>query len=579
MRFNCHTHIFPLKTVFTLKTLQIFLNRIGRDEWPPFVIEVIDELARQAIAGVPLDEDDIVRAFAAKLGDSKKFASFLKGIDGKIPGDVQLLIDGDPALVGTNALRDRLRRLGDLITENKDAENKTLNDLLATLVIALKPSVAAVADKLMELSGPDTTVVALMMDITSGGSADEELFQQQIEDTAAAALAYPGRLLPFVAVHEQRESHFERMQYALTERGFAGIKLYPSLGTNVGSDAMARVFDYCAEHDVPILLHCSAGGFYATKAQVKLCDPARWNKILEQRPQLRVCFGHFGGDENLVGRKIPADSWTQTILELMASYPGVYADIAFHDRPMAGGAAQENYFAQLESLLSAGSTAAGRILFGSDFFLVRQRVREDNLWDYFKTNFSAAAFEQITVTNPSAFLGLPKADGSGTRPNIARHLQWLAAHRADVRGAPSEWAQAGITNLLGAGVAFNPGGLGPRWTLNNTAHHYTWYYLKERQLYPTEAALPFPAAGAVRVRQLQYWNKEHEAPEIFATKCAAVARGLHQYLAKFGAYEESVDAISAVRVLEKLFADGERQLFQLGAAADELFRFEKEIHA
>lgn len=579
MRFNCHTHIFNLRSVFTSKTLQIFLNRIGREEWPPFVMESVDYLAQQAIQGVPLDEDDIVRAFAAKLGDSKKFASYLRGLDGKIPGDVQLLIDGDPTVVGTNALRDRLRRLGDLITENKDAENKTLNDLLATLIIALKPSITAVADKLMELSGPDTTVVALMMDITEGGDADEELFKKQIEDTATAALSYPGRLLPFVAVQQPRTSHFELMEYALTQRGFAGVKLYPSLGTNVGSDEMARVFDYCEANDVPILQHCNAGGFYASKAQIKLCDPARWEKILEQRPGLRVCFGHFGGDENLILKKIPADSWTQTILDLMAAYEGVYADISFHDQPMAGGAAQENYFAHLEELLATGSSAAGRILFGSDFFLVRQRVREDNLWDYFQTNFSAAAFEQITVTNPVAFLGLPKADGTGTRPNIARHLQWLAAHRTEISGAPSQWAQNGIRSLIPGDITFNPQALGPRWTLNNTAHHYTWFYLKEKQMYPTEAALSFSDAGLVRVRQLQYWNKEHEAPEIFVAKCAAVARGLHQYLAKFARYEEGVDPASAIETFEKLFSDGELQLHQIGAAADELFRFEKEIIA
>jgi predicted TIM-barrel fold metal-dependent hydrolase len=405
------------------------------------------------------------------------------------------------------------------------------------------------------------------------------LFKKQIEDTATAALSYPGRLLPFVAVNQQRTSHFELMDHALTQRGFAGVKLYPSLGTNASSAEMARVFDYCAENDVPILMHCNGGGFYATKPQIKLCDPARWEKILEKHPALRVCFAHFGGDENLIHKKIPADSWTQTILDLMATYEGVYADIAFHDQPMAGGAAQENYFAHMEKLLAADSKAAGRILFGSDFFLVRQRVREDNLWDYFQTNFSAAAFEQISVTNPAAYLGLPKVDGTGTRANIRRHLQWLASHRTEIRGAPSAWAQAGIRAVVAGEVAFNVRALGPLWSQNNTAHHYAWYYLKEKQMYPAEALLAFADAGTVRVRQLQYWNKEHEAPEIFTAKCAAVARGLHQYLAKFATYEDRVDAAAAIETFEKLFSDGEQQVYQIGAVADELFRFEKEINA
>jgi hypothetical protein len=40
-----------------------------------------------------------------------------------------------------------------------------------------------------------------------------------------------------------------------------------------------------------------------------------------------------------------------------------------------------------------------------------------------------------------------------------------------------------------------------------------------------------------------------------------------------------VDAAAAIETFEKLFSDGEQQVYQLGAVADELFRFEKEINA
>jgi predicted TIM-barrel fold metal-dependent hydrolase len=576
MRFNCHTHIFNLKSVFTTKTLQIFLNRIGRENWPPFVIEVVDHLAKQAIKGVPLDEDEIIRAFAEKLGDSKKFKSFLSGLTTKIPGDVQLLVEGDPALVGTNALRDRLRRLGDLITTNNDAENKTLSDLIATLIIAFKPSIATVADKLMELSGPDTTVVALTLDITTGGGADEALFKRQIEDTANAALGYPGRILPFVSVNEQRDSHFAHMDFALTQRGFVGVKLYPSLGTDVRSDKMARVFDYCAGNDIPIVLHCNNGGFYASRAEIELSNPAHWKRVLEARPNLRVCFGHFGGDENLIVKKIPSGSWTDTILKLMADYDHVYADIAYHERPMAGGTAQSNYFGHLANLLASGEKTAGRILFGSDFFLVRQRVREDNLWEYFQNNFSAAHFKRITETNPAEFLGLPDADGAGARLNIIRHLRWLADHRSEVNRTPADWAVNAIRASIDGAVKFSIQALGPLWTTNNTAHYYTWFYLQQKQMYPTEAALKFEDAGTVTARQLQYWNKEHEAPEIFSAKVAGVARGLHNYLRKYATYEEGVDQESAIEAFESSFKDGERQAYQIAGVASDLFRFPNE---
>ena len=46
--------------------------------------------------------------------------------------------------------------------------------------------------------------------------------------------------------------------------------------------------------------------------KIKFCDPARWAKILEKHPGLRICFGHFGGDEQPVREFIRSRAMAET---------------------------------------------------------------------------------------------------------------------------------------------------------------------------------------------------------------------------------------------------------------------------
>ena len=580
MRFNCHTHVFTFKSVFTVQTVQTLILRLSRERWPDFVVEAVSNLLLRALEGGPLDEPEISRSLVHSFAASDKFAAYLKALNTRIPADVQIVVTGNIEGLAADALTDVLRRIGDLIDDNRDAENQTLSDLVGFLTVALKPTIIQVADKLFELSGPDTAVVALMMDITAGGTADEERFLHQIEDTSAAALAYPGRLLPFVAVNSLRDSHFARMEFALAQKGFVGVKLYPSLGCDMKSPAMENVFAYCSANDVPLLMHCNRGGFFFRPADIAFCDPADWKEIFLRHPALRVCFGHFGGDENLVLPAIPADSWTATIIALMKLHPGVYADIAYHTAAMAGGDAERNYFAQLTALLADPATR-DRLLFGSDFFLVRQRLREDNLWRYFETHFTAGQLQLLTERNPAAFLGLPSADGTGARPNIQRHLRWLADHRTDVQRIPAEWALAGIAATIDPALKFNPSALGPAWSVNTPAHVATWQYFRAAQMYPSQQQTPFNAAGLLRLRDFMYWNKEHESAEIFANKCRLVSMGLDDALSAAPGvrYEDGATSNSARAVLRGALGAGDTTLSSFAAIVDRLYRFPTETVA
>jgi len=578
MRINCHAHVFNFKSVFTEHTIQILLNRLTREKWPDFILDAIAKALKKLVKGSYLDEEALLRELVKQISVSKRFASYVKGLNRAIPGDVSVVLHGDIDGLAVGALRELLRKVGDLIDDNKDAENKTLSDLIAFLAIGFQPTIDAVAHKLMELSGDDTAVVALMMDITTGGKADEKLFLKQLEDTSLAALAYPGRLLPFVAVNSLRISHFERMEWALTQKGFVGVKLYPSLGYKVDDAPMRKVYAYCEANEVPLLMHCNKGGFWLSEGTRDNSDPALWSDILRDYPRLKICFGHFGGDENLVRADIPATSWTGTILALMERYPGVYADIAYHDLPMQGGDKESNYFRHLGRLLRS-STFQDRILFGSDYFLIRQRLREDNHWRYFEAKFNAIDFRRLAETNPRTFLGLPETNNGSSAKNISRYVDFLVTKRDEVGAMPPPWVERLVRAKYVDTVRFRPNPWGVRWTINNDAHYYVWQFFRT-MMKQEHVNYSFNQAGGLLVRQLPGWPSEQVPAEIRAGRLREHAAAVHEFMTNprgpDAQPEPDVTRKQAERRFFELFANGDTKLAEFGQPVDNFYHFKKE---
>ena len=142
--------------------------------------------------------------------------------------------------------------------------------------------------------------------------------------------------------------------------------------------------------------------------------------------RLKICFGHFGGEDewekymesdrylsengftNPVGKGInfiptalencwKYNSWFSIIYSLMLQYPNVYADISYilHD---------ERIFPLLKSLLKKDSRISNRILYGSDFYVVRSQKSDKQMWADTAGRLTESELEQITRTNPREFL-------------------------------------------------------------------------------------------------------------------------------------------------------------------------------
>ena len=576
MRINAHSHIFNLQSVFTMETLDILLRRVTEFEVPDVLKKKLEEVLEKAIrqAGDYTETELLLDKFVkeAALGDKIKELADSENIKLEIVGDEYLEKAGAHLL--SHLLGNLQDRLDPAVRDAK--KQRTLMDLLGFLIIGLKPSIAAVTAHLMGQLHENDAVVALMMDITRGGENDRELFERQISQTSDQVLRYPGRILPFIAVNPLRTGYLSIMEQALTSRGFVGVKLYPSLGYDVNSDKMDPVYAYCHQRGIPLLMHCTQAGFYADKDFIMNSEPKRWIPILEKYHGLKICFGHFGSDNYLDDPQIPPESWTGQILELMRipENTGVYADISYHTDPMQGGAGEENYFTNLTRLLQ-DPIIGDRILFGTDFWLVRMAVREKNYWQYFEKKFTdATLFEKITRNNPMKFLGISDISGQ-CGENINNYTRFIAGNGEYLNPLSAARWIVDEVNAAGHQVNWSMAAPGSKWSPNNEAHARVFRYLMANQMYPDDVQkLKFPDCAYFPVTSLQYWNKEFESASIFLRKCEAVAKGMDRYFIKNKAeYEPGTSRNQAIKALIGALADEGTVFSGLGDLSDKLYEF------
>lgn len=129
--------------------------------------------------------------------------------------------------------------------------------------------------------------------------AEYDFHETQIPRASELVASANGRLLGFVAFDPRRGDVGVDRCIAALDQGNIGIKVYPPLGYKpdelVSRPSLGRLYDECTRMDIPILTHCTPRGFEAWKDLGVNSDPSYWEKVLEQFPNLRLCFGHAGG--------------------------------------------------------------------------------------------------------------------------------------------------------------------------------------------------------------------------------------------------------------------------------------------
>ncbi len=121
------------------------------------------------------------------------------------------------------------------------------------------------------------------------------------------------RMHSFVGFDPHREaqrpgSSLANVQYAIMEKGFIGVKIYPPMGFKAWGNAdpaidgaLKRLYAWCRDNDVPIMAHAEnsigAGCGYGN-----LASPAYWKKLLDtnQYDKLRINLAHFGAFDEIL---------------------------------------------------------------------------------------------------------------------------------------------------------------------------------------------------------------------------------------------------------------------------------------
>ena len=298
MKINGHAHIFTLQSVLSQEAIRIMAGRLRKMGFRDFIVDAVaDVLQQHLLRPEYLVEEELLKRFVTAMLRSPN----LKQLSAQLPFGV--LIQGNTDLLPTRALQAILDKLSSWI-DGRDGPGKSPFDVLQTLRIAMQPSIPQVAGSMLKHLGPDDAIVALMMDIVAKDEPvrDRRNFLNQIAGTQQAALAYPGRVFPFIAVNPTRPDHLDLMKDAIEKRGFAGVKLYPSLGYEIDTPFIHEVARYCERESVPITVHTTATGFAKDQPASLFAHPKHWMKVLEAFPDLDVLVG----DETYLGRACAA---------------------------------------------------------------------------------------------------------------------------------------------------------------------------------------------------------------------------------------------------------------------------------
>jgi predicted TIM-barrel fold metal-dependent hydrolase len=271
----------------------------------------------------------------------------------------------------------------------------------------------------------------------------EDPFLNQENQLVDLQEKYPGTVFPFYAVDPRRKENYtlENGTYDLSlilnrlvinGGHFHGIKLYTPNGYSPADPMLMALYQYCEQHAIPIIAHCSGGGFASfaktvniqgliyqdaqiqehngnmtfkhykvtdkervhEKAQM-LNHPLIWEKVLEKYPNLTLDLAHFGSSEG-------SEEWSQHITRLMKQYPNLYTDLSCITESATLDNMYETYYSKAEP------TIKNRFLYGSDFYLNMLFI--DNMEQYvsqFEKIFSPAEMKEIAEINPRRFLALP----------------------------------------------------------------------------------------------------------------------------------------------------------------------------
>ena len=389
-------------------------------------------VARSARMAAPGPETDLLAAMAdaAGVGPPVGMRSMARSAAAPAP-DARAVADGlyDPA------------------NQAGSRQRQSIAGIIRWATMLTRPRAQILAQAIALYGGPQQVQVICnhMIDFDLWLARRETVtpVRDQVEVMARiAALEQRALVLNFVAYCPLRDAMtggqaLADVQWAVRQRGCAGVKIYPPAGFRPTGNAgisfahgkvpggppgggaaidarLDALYRWCAEHDVPIMTH-GAPSMGAGPGTAMYAEPALWAPVLERHPALRVNLGHFGG---MSGPGQP--DWEPGLAAALNRFPGLFVDGSFWTGTGPGQAARPAETARLRRLLAAAPGAGAQLLYGSDWSLIARDDRH-NRYLADQHDFLAAATgspamrDAMMGGNAMRWLGLDRADGAQSR--------------------------------------------------------------------------------------------------------------------------------------------------------------------
>lgn len=216
---------------------------------------------------------------------------------------------------------------------------------------------------------------------------------------AAITRKHPDKFIGF-AHHELKPGACSELKRAVGELGLKGYKLLGPLTDYPFEAAELRtVWEFCAEHELPVLIHFGFLGRGGGVVQHPRMSPLSLFEVARDFPEIPFIIPHFG-----------AGYW-QELLALCWSLPNIHIDTSGSNQWMRW----LPYPLTLEDLFRKARETIGaeRIIFGSDSSLFprgfSERYLQDQLQACYTLNFTEEEIRLIFGGNAARLLRLERA--------------------------------------------------------------------------------------------------------------------------------------------------------------------------
>lgn len=444
-RFDSHCHVFNWK-IIEFYMLIFYLTRIlgGFEDSKPDENEA--EIKEGFFEGVGKFFDKLIKTLHfLEIGFSPSSAAIARKMDCRYRGRfnlVPLMFDLDGCFIGAQggsaegfeSLKSKLQTLPERV--NEKVKQKYLKEQITKHDInkKIESNVKKVAQRLDNIQ--KKTPFFTKEDRYTVDS--DKNFEEQIKLILDCKKALKGKVFPFFVIDPRRKGIFDMfLRHVVEEKNFRGVKIYcpngytptdPMLfGKEEGDEC---VYSICERLEIPIIAHCSRGGFVTYQKAIKvsghimdkdlkniipvhdfelefehdldqmndkihevsgrLNHPRLWELVMERYPNLKLDLAHWGGE---------SAEWQGMITEMLRKYPNLYTDLACTEEKYFQDQIDEMKRPSKEFLLE-------KVLYGSDYHILM--LFSDSIDSYLKMfldKLSKEDWDRISITNPKRFFG------------------------------------------------------------------------------------------------------------------------------------------------------------------------------